>query len=363
MMTTRPTKFGRIDLFRLLSEMEAGIDVVSEVSDGPGAVLQRYGLRLPDGVIDFPKRLNAVLTRADLEDCARFEPSADYSNDEEEPFEFRLLAYGAKPAVVSLGTAAFVRHIGWKAQQYGYFVLAGPFAYQHRWDRGKGRYSNSMQRLGPGDAAEPGARRALVVARKDSDGALAWLALAFRWDGLLGRTLGYPPCCVAAFLTRWSEAERRFQGDLVPLVIEGSGSGPFSWHTNVLARYFHKSVLQHFPCHFACPASQDMAQAVYSCLYQREPQNAHSFLQVMGSPFIFTNSLGVFAFPGAEVDVNVTEWGMKYDPALMMYSTSDSELSELLRSVDTIAGHNDGGILRLDDQSGGYLVHFTGGCS
>ncbi len=89
----------------------------------------------------------------------------------------------------------------------------------------------------------PGLRRPWLSAWAESD------------DELIGKLLGFPPCCTAHFARTWV-AERRTD----TVLTQRSVDGPIE--ANVLLRQLGVRLVPHLPCSSDCPASVDLGRSI-----------------------------------------------------------------------------------------------------
>jgi hypothetical protein len=209
--------------------------------------------------------------------------------------DLRLVAYGVRPMALVHGPEAVVTDLGDWARARGMFALLSPRQFVYQTDVGKPGYANYTvpEPAVPGS----GAWRGVLVSPDVHHVLLGWLSLLFRWDDFLGRLLGYPECCVKAFAERWPVAAREHQGDLAPMILDSVG--PHDWRLNLLGRYFGVELLPHFPCSLACEASRRQAEGQVQMLGLVEPERAAELRAALAAPYLFTETEGVFAFPGA----------------------------------------------------------------
>jgi len=264
------------------------------------------------------------------------------------PLELRLLAYGLKPlALVHGREAELAAFLNW-AEARSYTALLSANEWEWVDDEGKGGFGNltaARRRAGTGSQAW----RSLLVGPDEDRVVLAWLALALGWDELLGRLLGYPACCTAAFVDRWPAAVAYHQGDLTPIVMAASGLGPHDARANILGRYFGSGLIQHFPCRFDCEATLAEAAQVEFFLEAWEPALAEQARAVLAAPALYTERDGVAILTGAEVRLDEGGVIATYDPAATLVTKLGGSLdlalrrSRMVRSSSASSGFAIGG--------------------
>ena len=242
--------------------------------------------------------------------------------------DLRLVAYGARPMAMVHGPEATLTDLLDWAQARELYALLSPQQFAYRPDEGKSGYANYSvpEPAVPGS----GAWRGLLVSPDVHHVLLGWLSLLFRWDDLLGRLLGYPECCTEAFQRRWPVAAERHQGDLVPMILDGVG--PYDWRLNLLGRYFGVELLPHFPCSLTCEASRRSAARQLDMLARIEPERVGELKASLAAPYLFTESQGVFAFPGASYADGV----LRYEPAQVRATVAAGPVLEALAGAGEV---------------------------
>lgn len=277
------------------------------------------------------------------------------------PLELRLLVYGARPAVLIHGAESrLVSLLRW-AERSNLCALLSGSEWSSRPDTGKGGYTN---RTGPMRRARAGsgASRMLVVSADENRALLAWACLAFGWDALLGRMLGYPDCCVDAFASRWPEAAEHHQGDLVVPSLRASGAAPFDWRANNLARYLGWELIQHFPCRYDCEATLELGRIHQRVLAAHEPQYAAELEQVLSWPVLYTEKNGVALLPGARVEAHGCGVWLHCDGRPVPITDPTGELARALATPTRVEVAPGGGSFTIGDRRyQGELVRFGAG--
>lgn len=308
----------------------------------PRAILAGRGFDPTDIPTTLPpvRKADVLLTHGQLFGLAR-ETAAIVA-----PLELRLLAYGLKPlALVHGRESELAAFLNW-AEARSYTALLSPNEWDRIDDEGKGGYSNltaALRRAGTGSQAW----RSLLVGPDEDRVVLAWLALALGWDELLGRLLGYPTCCAAAFVHRWPTAVACHQGDLTPIVMAASGLGPHDARANILGRYFGIELIQHLPCRFDCEATLAEATQVEFCLQAWEPTLAEQARTVLAAPALYTERDGVVILTGAEVRLDEGGLIATYDPAATLVTRLGGSLDLALRRSRMV---------RSSSSSSGFII-------
>lgn len=260
--------------------------------------------------------------------------------DDAPPLEARLICYGVRPAALLHGPEMVLATVGRWLRSLGLVAILSPDEYDPVPDRGKGGFSNLAGQRGP---ARPGARRhrRLVVATSEADAVIAWLALAFGWERLLGLTLGYPPCCVTAFEERWPTASRYHDGDLIPLLLEAALEGSVAsvpdWRSSVHARYAGPTLVSHFPCRLGCAATRQQAERTLAALAILEPANLADMVCTMTAPAILGGTDGLAILRGATVTMESSRGvRLAYDPAEAWVSDPGSPIGRAVLDANTV---------------------------
>lgn len=173
----------------------------------------------------------------------------------------------------------------------------------------------SAGRTGKHLGAAPGGRRMLLLARKEGPlkaAAAAWGKSAIDRDW--GVLLGYPACCVDAYL-RW---RRDFSGrkDLVRFTAENTPPGkPWDFRLNNVVNYFSRifgpdealsrrisdlnlraglmlsvaHVASWHSCSYRCEASSKKAAAIFDFFVEYAPAYAAGLKRLLARPFLFVD--------------------------------------------------------------------------
>lgn len=350
-------------LGRRLHELVSRISGSTSLQEGlrrePRETLGRLGLPVPSGSgallvpgVRAPVCIDAtVLAGADTGPAAAGEP----------PFDARLVCYGVRPAALLHGPEAHLARTGRLLRRLALAAILSPDEYDPLPDQGKGGFANRAGRLRP---ARPGsgAHRRLIVATSWDGATLGWLALALGWDGLLGRFLGYPPCCVAAFEERWPEAQREHEGDLLPLLLHPRAEGAVvalgAWRSSVHARYAGPTLVPHFPCNVDCPATRAQADRAFHVLQVAEPATAVALRSRLRSPVVLGGTAGVAVLGGTtSASQTSQEVRIEYAPEEAWVSDPTTSLGQAVLSSTALRARRDrhevaigvgGGGLRLD---------------
>lgn len=103
-------------------------------------------------------------------------------------------------------------------------------------------------------------------------------AALFEAHRILGRGLGYPTCCVDAFVARVERSVTRLPDgtsaheDYVATVDALSRTEILHARLNVLRRRERMSLISHYPCRFDCPPSLAYAASVFEMLDRRSQE-------------------------------------------------------------------------------------------
>ena len=134
--------------------------------------------------------------------------------------------------------------------------------------------------------ADGDGRTFLFVARDD---ATAFLAENFAMDdAVLGALLGYPSCCVRAFVQHRDHYMQRLHP---AFAIPGGNALPFWSNTMVDAFGWH--LVSHFPCSAQCRQTREMALRNWSIIGKVDPERAIATLVHMRSVVLFDAQLGL----------------------------------------------------------------------
>ena len=94
----------------------------------------------------------------------------------------------------------------------------------------------------------------------------------------LGRLLGYPPCCTAAYL---SQSEQSESASFARLFAEGPHRSACAGNNLFVLSH---SLISHFPCSMACPFSAEIARAGWHAMASTSPECAEALLALISAP-------------------------------------------------------------------------------
>lgn len=247
------------------------------------------------------------------------------------PLAVRLLVYGVKPLVLIHGIAEQLAGVLRWAECHGLHGIFAPYEFDVSDEPGKGAFHDLARcpRASRGD--DPSAMRALLLARDDSTLILGYLATLWDWDDYLGMLLGYPECCVKAFVERWPLARRHHTGDVAALLAECEGIGPHPWPLNVFGRYFGFEIIAHFPCRFDCGASLRNSYSVLRALKLAEPNTLAAIEHALRGVVVYTPTTGVCLLPAAKQVERARRKTWQFDPTRIHATVPDGSLASALR--------------------------------
>ena len=259
------------------------------------------------------------------------------------PLEIRLVQYSLRPMALLHLPHSTAHQVIATAARLELHAVVGPWFFRSCRDERSHGYVNvaADQRLAPSDADD---WAGVLVSRDARRVALGWLALLLGWDAPLGRLLGYPDCCVAAYPSLWREARQRHRGEVGDVLVRrhDPGAAIRLRHpaANVFARHFGVHLVEHFPCHFDCRATAELADGLGRGLAGHEPGTARSLLRGLSTPVFRHRSGRTFAFPGGHVD---RRGRLSYHEVWASDPTSD--VSRRLRRARTLEPSDEGWLL------------------
>lgn len=106
----------------------------------------------------------------------------------------------------------------------------------------------------------------------------------------VGRLLGFPACCVEAFLARLDRGVDRLPGGGPTGLAEDYVAARGAWvpaadaRVNPLLMAARAQLVSFYPCRYDCPAAVGVAEAVRAALAARQPKTAASLLALLSRP-------------------------------------------------------------------------------
>ena len=276
-----------------------------------------------------------------------------------ETCELRLVLAGAKPLALLHGSEDDMTTVLQYAHARGFCALLGPSGFVPESDAAIGGYSNRMREV-QSPRAGSGQWRGLLVSADTACVVLAWLALLFGWNRLLGSLLGYPACCSEYFERIWPRAHREFAGDPATMLLAHGEFGsvvPIDWRANVFARYFGYEVAQHFPCGLDCPQTLALADRNHVTLSHFWPEFGTENAARLADPLLVFPGAGVCLFPGASLESDGALARLTCAPGFARALGCAPDLSERLARGGAIVSHTPRRWSIGDAEYAGWLVH------
>ena len=279
------------------------------------------------------------------------------------PLELRLVRYGLKPLALVAGPADEIFETARAARALGLPVLMSHDEFTPVGDDRSNGYVHRAEGRRPAQAGSPGWRR-LLAGRDWRQVELGWLSLLFGWDEFLGRLLGYPRCCVAAFSAHWEEACRDHSGEVATVLLKNATqeSGGHRglvraahFGMNLFGRYFGDHLIEHFPCGLGCQATARLAEQTMRTLRDFEPEVAEELEGALRVPVLFVPGEGAFLMRGASWEAGGRQF--RYNAQGVVASNPQSFLGEKLRGHDSLVVSH-GGVTLGGEPVDGWLVDF-----
>jgi len=347
---------GTEQVYQLLRDLSQDLLLWGWFFDEPLSVIRGYGLSVPEGIIRgnlrFRRRPPARLFQSGLDwlifddEYLSHDGGATKSIESlhracpNTAMEIHLVLSGTKPSARLLVREDYVGAvIHFLVGKNMPFVLS-PFKSTDEPGERKGGVSNLVARKLPFNAPDKGAFMVYV----SLDGARAQTALlleALSADRELGRTLGYPECCIQFFVENWNTTASTHQGDLVPFSLQNTNqSPPYPFYLNNLAYYFFEvRLISHFPCRYTCTASLALGKRYLEALQKDAPELAEEIQKLLLCPVVYTDTEGLFLL---EEFSQLPDGRVAYNPDRIRATVETSPLHRLLRTADRINMKNGG---------------------
>ncbi len=113
----------------------------------------------------------------------------------------------------------------------------------------------------------------------------------------LGELLGYPPCCVAAFVAqsdRANNSANRYESYSRTFAGDGTTSTPWPWQLNNL----HTVVAPFYPCSYRCQHALQWVDRVLAEMTRTEPSAARRVREVLARPVLYFDHDHQLVFEG-----------------------------------------------------------------
>ncbi len=144
----------------------------------------------------------------------------------------------------------------------------------------------------------------------------------------LGILLGYPECCSEFFEKHYEEESKRYN-DYTLAALKNSEGPKFPFYTNIAARHFDLTLLNHFPCSFNCEASIELAKKHLEIIKKHNKQTAETIKDVLKAAVLYTETNGIFLLRQTSLQNN-----RLYYKGTM--GTKNNQLYQSLKNTDYI---------------------------
>lgn len=135
----------------------------------------------------------------------------------------------------------------------------------------KNKYSNKGVKV---PAEDPQRGMFFVYISKDKEKAMLAETYEMKNDHRdLGLLLGYPKCCVDAYL-KHASIMAQGSNDFLRMTVRNSKEYRYPFFNNISRRGDDLVLLSHFPCSFGCAESMEMAKRNFRFIKQRFPKLA-----------------------------------------------------------------------------------------
>lgn len=165
---------------------------------------------------------------------------------------------------------------------------------------GKGTWSDQASRYVPLDDPAKGLY-AVYLASTPGDARTARETEAYMGDDSFGELLLIPACCRRFYLERRPQALAAGDDYLWETIGENPRRGVEPAGANIVAQYFDRCLLSHFPCSLRCIASRKASASRREIIAQVSRQFSDYLAEGHSWPVLVIRGKGMIAYPGAKV--------------------------------------------------------------
>jgi hypothetical protein len=165
---------------------------------------------------------------------------------------------------------------------------------------GKGSWSDQASKYVPLDDPAEGLF-AVYLASNPEDARTAREAEAYMGDDAFGELLLIPACCRRFYLERRTQALAAGDDYLWETIGDNLKSGVQPAGANIVAQYFDRCLLSHFPCSLRCVASRQASASRREIIAQVSRQFSDYLAEGHSWSVLVVRGKGMIAYPGAEV--------------------------------------------------------------
>jgi hypothetical protein len=164
---------------------------------------------------------------------------------------------------------------------------------------GKGIWSDQASKYVPLD--DPEGLFVAYLALTPEDALTAYQTEAYMGDDSFGELLLIPPCCRRFYLDRRPQALAAGDDYLWETLGEDPGGGAEPAGANIVAQYFGRCLLSHFPCSLRCTLSRRVSVLRRKAIAQVSQEFSDYLAEGHSWPVLVIRGKGMIAYPGAKI--------------------------------------------------------------
>jgi hypothetical protein len=206
---------------------------------------------------------------------------------------------GLKCSRVSV-TSAGLERLDALARELGFGIAVADSKRISAFHPGKGNWSDQASRYVPLDDPAEGLF-AVYLASTPDDARTARETEKHMGDDAFGELLLIPRCCRRFYLERRPQALAAGDDYLWETLGESSQRGVEPAGANILAQYFGRCLLSHFPCSLSCAASRKASALRREIIAQVSQEFSAYLAEAHSWPILVIRGKGMIAYPGATV--------------------------------------------------------------
>lgn len=183
------------------------------------------------------------------------------------------------------------------SRSYGFGLAVSDWKVIPSVDSGKGSWSDGVVGYVPADNSE--GLFAVYLAPTDAQAAMALETEALLGDEAFGKLLGIPACCRRFYLARRPRALSSGNDYLWETLSDVPCKQAVPAGANIIAQYFGRCLLSHFPCGLSCRASRHVSATRREAISGVAPELADYLAEGHHWPALVWRGRGMIAYPQA----------------------------------------------------------------
>jgi hypothetical protein len=242
------------------------------------------------------------------------------------------------------------------SREYGFGIAVSNWKIVPSSDSGKGDWSDGVAKYVPAD--DPEGLFSVYLGKTNTEAVKALEAETLLGDDAFGEILGIPLCCRCFYLDRRQRALSSGNDYLWETLDDELLNQAAPAGANIIAQYFGRCLLSHFPCRLHCRASRMASATRRKVLSLVAPQFADYLAESHFWTTVVLRGRGMVAYPQAII--NETQVQPDKNVVSIVIGEVPSSFTEadvlFVDREDYVVAENHGNVVAREPRSGARLV-------